>query len=105
MKDHSISLYKARYATSIVAKYLYTAIVKLSKHFHKNTLPAGMIFTKDDTSTSDKQVENLTREFNIRYIASIGSLIYLFYTRVDLSFVVYKLAKFSANIGASIKIH
>ena len=61
-----------------------------------------MIFTKDDTSTSDEQVDNLTREFNIHCRACIGSLIYLLSTRVDLSFAVHKLAKFSANPG---KVH
>ena len=61
-----------------------------------------MIFTKADTSTSDEQVEKLTREFNIHYRYCIGSLIYLFSTKVDLSFAVHKLAKFSANPG---KVH
>ena len=61
-----------------------------------------MIFTKQDVSTSDDQVESLTREYNIHYRACIGSLIYLLSTRVDLSFSVHKLAKFSANTG---KVH
>ena len=56
-----------------------------------------MIFTKEDVSASDEQVENLTREYNIHYLACIGSLIYLLSTRVDLRFAVHKLAKFSAN--------
>ena len=61
-----------------------------------------MIFTKDDTSNSDKQVEKLTSEFNIHYRSCIGSLIYLLYTRVYLSFALHKLANFSANPG---KVH
>ena len=69
MKDHSISVDQARYATSIVAKYLDTATVKASTKFYKTTLPSDMIFTKYDTSTSDEQVEKLTREFNIHYRA------------------------------------
>ena len=93
---------QARYTTSIVAKYLYTATVKVSKRFYKTTLPYDMIFTKEYVSTSDEQVESLTREYNIHYIACIGSLIYLLSTRVDLSFAVHKLAKFSANPG---KVH
>ena len=44
-----------------------------------------------------KKVEKLTREFDIHYKACIGSLIYLLSTRVDLSFAVHKLAKFSEN--------
>ena len=58
MKDHSISVDQARYATSILEKYLDTATVKLSTKFYKTTLPADMIFTKEDVSTSDKKVEN-----------------------------------------------
>ena len=94
MKDHSISFDQARYATSIVAKYLDTATVKVSNKFYKTTLPADMIFTKYDVSTSDEQVDKLNREYNIHYRACIGSLFYLLYTRVDLVFAVHKLAKF-----------
>ena len=102
LKDYSISVYQARYATSIVEKYLYTATVKVSNKFYKTTLPADMIFTKEYVSTSDEQVEKLTREYNIHYRASIGSLIYLLSTRLDLIFVVHKLEKFSAYPG---KVH
>ena len=99
MKDHFISVDHARYATSIVAKYLDTATVKVSKTFYETTFPADMIFTKEDVSTSDKQVENMTREFNIYYRACIGSLIYILSTRMDLSFAVHKLETFSSNHG------
>ena len=89
LKDHSISVDQARYATSVVTKYLYTATVKVSNKFYKTAMPADMIFRKDDVSTSDEQVEKLTREYNIHYRACIGSLIYLLYTRVRLSFAVH----------------
>ena len=71
LKDHSISVDQARYATSIFAKYLDTAIVKASKMFYNKTLPSDMIFTKEDVSTSDEQVETFTREYNIHYRACI----------------------------------
>ena len=61
LKYHSISVDQARYATSIVAKYFDTSTVKISTIFYKTTLPADMIFTKEDVSTSDEQVEKLTR--------------------------------------------
>ena len=102
MRDHSIYVDQARYVTSIVAKYLDTATVKVIKKFYNTTFPADMIFTKEYVSTSDEQVEKLTREFNIYYIACIGSLIYILSTRVEMSFVVHKLAKFSENPG---KVH
>ena len=65
MKEHSISLYQSRYATYIVAKYMDTSAVNKCKRFYKTTFPSDMIFTKYDVSTSDEQVEKLTREFNI----------------------------------------
>ena len=99
LKDHSISVDQARYATSVVAKYLDTSIVKVSTKFYRTTFPADMIFKKEDVSTSGEQVENLAREYNIHYRACIGSLIYLLSTRANLSFAVHKLAKFSAHPG------
>ena len=102
MKDHSIEVDQAISATSIVAKYLDNATVRTSTKFYKTTLPSDMILTKDDVSTSDEQVEKLTKEFNIHYIVCIGSLIYLLSTIVDLIFAVQNLAKFSSNTG---KVH
>ena len=102
LKDHYISVDQARYANSIVAKYLDTATVKVSNKFYTTTLPDDMIFTKQDVSKSDEQVERLTIEYNIHYRVCIGYLIYLLSTRVDLSFSVHKLAKFSASPG---KVH
>ena len=67
MKDHSISVDQARYATYIVTKYLDTTKVKVSTEFYNTTLTADMIFTKEYVSTSDEQVEKFTREFNIHY--------------------------------------
>ena len=52
---------QARYATSIVTKFLDTDTVKARKKFYKTTFPADMIFTKEDVSTNDEQVEKLTR--------------------------------------------
>ena len=53
MREHSISVDQAIYATSIVAKYLDTATFKVSTKFYKTTLPADMVFTKEVVYTSD----------------------------------------------------
>ena len=86
MKDYSISVDQARYATSIVAKYLDTAAVNKSTKLYKTTFLSEIIFTKYDSSISDEQVDKLAREFNIHYRSCIVSLIYLLYTRVDFIF-------------------
>ena len=46
LKDHYISMDQARYATSMVEKYLDTATVKVSTKFYNTTLPADTILTK-----------------------------------------------------------
>ena len=102
IKSHSISVDKARYATYIVAKYLDTATVKACSKLYKTTFSSDMFFAKADVSTRYKQVEKLTREFNIHYRACIGSLIYLLSKNLDLSFAVHKLETFSSNTG---KVH
>ena len=63
--------------------------------FYNTTLTSNMIFIKYDASTINEKVEMLTREFNIQYRTCIGSFIYLLSTRVDFSFAVHKLSKFS----------
>ena len=60
MKDHSISVDKAIYDTSILAKHLYNVTVKTNKKLYKTTLTSSMIFAKDNASTSDEQVDKLT---------------------------------------------
>ena len=74
IKDNSISVDQARYATSIVAKYLDTATAKATTKFYETTFSSDMIFKKDDTSTSDEQVDKLNREFNIHYRAALVHL-------------------------------
>ena len=73
-----------------------------AQKFYKTTLPADIIFKKEDVSTSNEKVEKLTREFNIHYRACIGLFLSLLSTILDLSFVVHKLAKYSAN---TCKVH
>ena len=90
MYEHSISVDHARYATSIVGKYLDTATVKTSKIFYKTTFPSEIIFARADASTSDEQVEKLSRDFDIHHRYCNGSLIDFLSNKVDLSFAVHK---------------
>ena len=46
LKDHYIYVNKARYATSIVVKYLDTVTVKVITKFYKTKLPADIILKK-----------------------------------------------------------
>ena len=82
---------QAGYATVVVAKYLDTEKLKENFKFDNTTLIHDTVFTKEDASTSYKQVEMLSIEYNIHYRDCVGSLIYLFYTRLDLFFAVHRL--------------
>ena len=59
LKDHYISVDQDIYATSVVSKYIDTAIFKTSTKFYQTISPYAIIFTKDDVSTSDEEVGNL----------------------------------------------
>ena len=56
MKYHSISVFQARYATSIVEKYLDAATIKKITKFNNTNLPSDMIFAKSDEYTSDEKI-------------------------------------------------
>ena len=95
LKGHYISVDQDKYATSVVAKYIDTDTINKHTKFHKTNFPSDVIFTKYYVSTSDEQVEKLSRESNIYHRACIISLIYILSIRVYLSFYIHKLAKFS----------
>ena len=44
-----------------------------------------MTFTKEDTSTSNEEVKVLSIEYNICYIACVGSSIYILSTKLYFS--------------------
>ena len=98
--DLSFVLHKlAKFSANSIMNPIHTTLFRSQLSC---TVPTDIIFTKEDVSTSDEQVQKLTREYNIHYRACIVSLIYLLSTRVDLSFSVHKLAKFPVNPG---KVH
>ena len=72
-----------------MSKYLDTSAIKENSKFHKTTVPHDMVFTKEDTPTSEKQAEALYREYKIHYRVFVRSTIYILSTRVDLSFAVH----------------
>ena len=52
-KDHCVLVDQARYATSVVEKYIDTATIKKTSNFNNAPLPNDMIFTKEYASTID----------------------------------------------------
>ena len=56
LKGNYISVDRVRYDTYVVAKYINTSTMKENSKFRKTNLYHNMIFTKEDDSTSYKQV-------------------------------------------------
>ena len=75
---------QARHTLSVAVKYLDTTTIKENSKFYKNTLPHDMIFTKEDTSTNDEQVEVMSKEHITRYKVCVESFIYILYKIVYL---------------------
>ena len=94
MKDHYISVDKARYATSIVAKYLDTGKIKANQKFHKIISPHDMIFTKHMLLSGMNKWKyclyntTLTTElvWNHRFIFCLQEWIYVFHYKIWQSF-------------------
>ena len=63
-----------------MSKYLDTVTVNEIFKFHKTTLRHDMILANEYASTSDKQVEVLSKEYIIHYGACVGSIIYILST-------------------------
>ena len=62
---------QAIYAKYIFAKHLETATIKENSNYHKTIILHDMIFTKQDNSATDEQVEIFSRYYNIHYRACV----------------------------------
>ena len=80
----------------VLINLLLTLTVAVYKYFATIEVAYLSWSTKMDSRQSSA---GICSEYYIPYRSSIGSLIYLLSTRLDLSFAVHELAKFSANPG------
>jgi hypothetical protein len=71
---------------SIVTRFLEAAGIKKSNMPHGSILPINYVLTSKDITTSPDELD---------YASCIGSLIYLSYTRPDISVTVNKLVTYS----------
>ena len=93
-KDFNYTLDQNRYANMILTKYLGKIATNITTTETKRPLPEDFVPSKLDCSKSESEVETLTAEYRIDYASTVGALIYLSHTRVDLAYSVPKLAKF-----------
>jgi hypothetical protein len=99
LSNFDIELDQSRYCLSIVKKYLESAGCAKNIRHHTTPLPLDFIPTSDDCSVDEREAELLQTEYNIDFASCVGSLIYLGMTRVDISYAVNKMAKYTQKPG------
>ena len=60
--DFSVTADQSRYCLAIVNKYLAGATIAPDDKRHNRTLPNDFVFTRDDASENDVQIEELMRQ-------------------------------------------
>jgi hypothetical protein len=92
---------QSRYAKSIVTRFLEAARIKKGHMPHGSILPINYVLTSKDLTTPPEESSKMQEAYNLDYASCIGSLICISYIRPDVSFAVYKLAKYSRQPGES----
>lgn len=98
-KDFNVTLDQSSYAKSIVTRFLEPAGVKKNDIPHGRILPPTFILISKDMTETAHESSKMQEDYNLDYASCVGSLIYLSYTRPDISFAVNKLAKYSRQPG------
>ena len=84
-----------RYLQSVLQRFLGSVRLPVSSTKHTTPLPRDFVASKDHLCDNAEASKALQEQYNLDFRAFIGCLIYLMYTRVDIVFVVNKLAKFT----------
>ena len=72
---------------------------RLQKSEKIHHIPMDFEASIQDCSKTSEQAEMLQQEFNIDFASCVGALIYLSYTRPDITFAVNKLVKLTRMPG------
>jgi hypothetical protein len=68
---------------------------KKKPRFHNTILPAEFVPSAEDCSKDEETAKNLQVEYGIDFASCVGALLYLSYTRPDITYAVVKLVKFT----------
>jgi hypothetical protein len=75
---------------------LEKAGAKKKSRFHITILPAEFVPNAENCSKDEETAKNLQVGYGIDFASCVGLLLYLSYTRPDISYAVVKLAKFTS---------
>jgi len=95
------TLDQARYCKSVINRFLEIAGAKKKPRFHNTILPAEFVPSAEDCSKDEETAKNLQVKYGIDLTSCVGALLYLSYTRLDITYAVMKLAKFTRFPGVN----
>jgi hypothetical protein len=97
--DFNVTLDQARYCKAIVNRFLEKAGAKKKPRFHSTILPADFVPSAEDCSKDEESAKTLQEEYGIDFASCVGALLYLSYTRPDITYAVVKFAKYTRRPG------
>jgi len=80
---------------------LEKAGAKKKPRFHNTILPAEFVPSAEDCFKNEETAKNLQVEYVIDFASCVGALLYLPYTRLDITYAVVKLGKFTRCPGVN----
>jgi hypothetical protein len=101
MQNSNVTLDQARYCKSIINRFLEKAGAKKKPRFQDTILPAEFVPSAEDCSKDEGTAKNLQVEYAIDFASCVGALLYLSYTRPNITYAIVKLAKFTRRPGVN----
>ncbi len=80
-------------------RFLEKAGAKKKPRFHSTIFPAKSIPSAEDCSKDEETAKTLQEEYRIDFASCVGVLVYLSYTRPDITYAVVKFAKYTRHPG------
>ncbi len=82
-------------------RFLEKAGAKKKSRFHSTILPTEFVPSVEDCSKDEETAKTLQEEYGIDFASSVGVLVYLSYTRPDITYAVVKFVKYTRRPGVA----
>jgi hypothetical protein len=100
--DFNVTLDQSRCCKTIVNRFLEKAGAKKKPKIHSTILPAEFVPSMEDCSKNEETAKTLQEEYGIDdFTSCVGALLYLSYTRPDITYAVVNFAKYTRHQGVA----
>ncbi len=82
-------------------RFLEKAGAKKKPRFHSTILPSEFVPSMEDCSKDEETAKTLQEEYGIDFVSCVGALLYVSYTRPDITYAVVKFAKYTRHPGVA----